>query len=220
MFLIVFAKIANIPTDGVHPVLFYMSGITIWNYFSSCFVTTSSTFIANAGIFGKVYFPRLILPISVVISNLIKFAIQFVLLTLMMGYYAFKGEYIHFSSFILFIPVLLLMMAGMGLGLGIIFSSLSTKYRDLNILLGFLIQLVMYATPVAYPISYIKNNAYASWIQWNPLTPVIEAFRYALFGHGSFTLSSILFSAGFICFVLFIGLIIFNKVERTFMDTV
>ena len=220
MFLLVFGKIANIPTDGISPILFYMSGITIWNYFSACLNSTSNTFVANAGIFGKVYFPRLVIPLSTVTSNLIKFGIQFLLLIAVMIFFAFKGAPVHLSFSMLMIPVLVLMMAGMGLGLGIIISSLTTKYRDLNILIGFAVQLLMYATPIAYPMSFLKNNKYASWIEWNPLTPIVEAFRYALFQQGSFNAGSLLYSAAFIAVVLFIGLLTFSKVERTFMDTV
>src|SRR5664279_1178295 len=220
IFLLVFGKIANIPTDGIHPVLFYMSGITIWNYFSGCLTTTSNTFVANAAIFGKVYFPRLIIPLSVVISNIVKFGIQLLLLVAVIVYYAIKGTAVNIGFPLLLIPVLVLMMAGMGFGLGIIISSLTTKYRDLNILIAFAVQLLMYATPIAYPLSYLKHNSYASWIQWNPLTPIVEAFRFSLFRHGSFDATSLLYSAGFIAIVLFIGLLTFSKVERTFMDTV
>ena len=220
MFLVVFGKIANIPTDGVPQVLFYMSGITIWNYFSACLTSTSNTFVANAGIFGKVYFPRLVIPLSTVMSNLVKFGIQFLLLMGVFVFYVIKGSHVHLTISFLMIPVLVLMMAGMGLGLGIIISSMTTKYRDLNILLGFAVQLLMYATPVAYPLSFLKHNKFASWIQWNPLTPIVEAFRYALFQQGSFSAGSLLYSTAFIIVVLFIGLLTFSKVERTFMDTV
>ncbi|MEO8765640.1 MAG: ABC transporter permease, partial [Ginsengibacter sp.] len=220
IFLLVFGKIANISTDGIHPILFYMSGITIWNYFAGCLTTTSNTFVANAAIFGKVYFPRLVIPLSVVISNIVKLGIQLLLLVAMIVYYAIRGVPVHIDFSMLLIPVLVLMMAGMGLGLGIIISSLTTKYRDLNILVGFAVQLLMYATPIAYPISYLQHNSYASWIQWIPLTPIVEAFRYALFGHGTFDATSLLYSAGFIVIVLFIGLLTFSKVERSFMDTV
>jgi lipopolysaccharide transport system permease protein len=220
MFLLVFGKIANIPTDGIHPILFYMSGIAIWNYFSACLSSTSNTFLANAGIFGKVYFPRLVTPLSTVISNLVKFGIQFLLLAAVIVFYAFKGVPFHFSFSLLMIPVLVLMMAAMGLGLGIIISSLTTKYRDLNILIGFAVQLLMYATPIAYPLSFLKHNKYAAWIEWNPLTPIVEAFRYALFQQGSFNAQSLLYSGCVIVVVLFLGLLIFSKVERTFMDTV
>lgn len=220
MFLVVFGKIANIPTDGIPQMLFYLSGITIWNYFSTCLTATSNTFIANAGIFGKVYFPRLVIPLSTVLSNLVKFGVQFLLLMGFFVFFAIKGSPVHLTFSFLMIPVLVLMMAGMGLGLGIIISSLTTKYRDLSILLGFAVQLLMYATPVVYPLSYLKHNKIATWIQWNPLTPIVEAFRYALFQQGSFSAGSLLYSTGFIVVVLFIGLITFSKVERTFMDTV
>jgi homopolymeric O-antigen transport system permease protein len=220
MFLLVFGKIANIPTDGIPPILFYMTGITMWNYFSSCLNSTSNTFVANAGIFGKVYFPRLVIPLSTVMSNLIKFGIQFLLLAAVYIFFAFTGMPLHLGTSLLMIPVLVLMMAGLGLGLGIIISSLTTKYRDFTVLISFAVQLLMYATPVAYPLSFLKDKSYASWIQWNPLTPIMEAFRYALFQKGSFTAGSLLYSAVFIVVVLFIGLLSFSKVERSFMDTV
>ncbi len=220
MFLLVFGKIANIPTDGVNPVLFYMAGITIWNYFSSCLNSTSNTFVANAGIFGKVYFPRLVIPLSNVLSNMVKFGIQFLLLLTMMIFYSFKGTPIHFGISWLWIPVLMLMMAGLGLGLGIIISSLTTKYRDLTVLIGFAVQLLMYATPIVYPLSFLKDKSYAKWIAWNPLTPIVESWRYALFGQGTFNISGLLYSSSIILVILFLGLLIFSKVERTFMDTV
>ena len=220
VFLLVFGKIANIPTDGIHPVLFYMSGITIWNYFSACLNATSNTFVANAGIFGKVYFPRLVIPLSTVLSNMVKFGIQFLLLLAAMVWFGFKDQQFHFGISWLLIPLLVLMMAGLGLGLGIIISSLTTKYRDFTVLIGFAVQLLMYATPVAYPLSFLKGKSYAAWIAWNPLTPIVEAFRYALFGTGTVDSFGLLFSGGFIVIVLFFGMLVFSKVERTFMDTV
>ncbi len=220
VFLLVFGKIANIPTDGIPPVLFYMSGISIWNYFSACLTATSNTFVANAGIFGKVYFPRLVIPLSVVLSNIVKFGIQFLLLLTAMAWIAFKTGHFYFGAGWLLIPLLVIMMAGLGLGLGILISSLTTKYRDFNVLIGFAVQLLMYATPVAYPLSYLKGKSFAAWIAWNPLTPVIEAFRFALFGTGTVDSAGLLYSAGIIAALLFLGLLVFNKVERTFMDTV
>lgn len=220
VFLMVFGKIANIPTDGIQPVLFYMSGITIWNYFSSCLSATSNTFVANAGIFGKVYFPRLVIPLSTVLSNIVKFGIQFVLLLFAMAWFAVKGGDFHVGLSWLLIPLLVLMMAGLGLGLGIIISSLTTKYRDFTVLIGFAVQLLMYATPVAYPLSFLKDKSYAAWIAWNPLTPIVEAFRFALFGTGTVDTSGLLLSGGFIVVVLFVGMLVFSKVERSFMDTV
>jgi len=220
VFLLVFGKIANIPTDGIEPVLFYMSGISIWNYFSSCLTATSNTFVANAGIFGKVYFPRLVIPLSIVMSNIVKFGIQFLLLLSVIVYFGIKTQTLHFGISWLLIPLLVFMMAGLGLGMGIIISSLTTKYRDFNVLIGFAVQLVMYATPIAYPMSFLKDKPYASWIGWNPLTPVVEAFRYALFGTGTVNSSGLLYSGVFIIVILFFGMLIFSKVERTFMDTV
>ena len=220
VFLLVFGKIANIPTDGIQPVLFYMSGISIWNYFSACLTATSNTFVANAGIFGKVYFPRLVIPLSTVMSNIVKFAIQFVLLLAVMSWYGVKTGHLHFGTSWLLIPLLVIMMAGLGLGLGIIISSLTTKYRDFNVLIGFAVQLLMYATPVAYPMSYLKGKSFAAWIAWNPLTPIVEAFRFALFGTGNINTMALVYSAGVIAVLLFVGLLVFSKVERTFIDTV
>lgn len=220
VFLLVFGKIANIPTDGIQPVLFYMSGISIWNYFSACLTATSNTFVANAGIFGKVYFPRLVIPLSTVMSNIVKFAIQFVLLLAVMSWYGIKTGHFHFGASWLLIPLLVIMMAGLGLGLGIIISSLTTKYRDFNVLIGFAVQLLMYATPVAYPMSYLKGKSFAAWIAWNPLTPIVEAFRFALFGTGNINTMALVYSAGVIAVLLFVGLLVFSKVERTFIDTV
>ena len=220
MFLFLFGRIANIPTDGLHPVLFYMSGITLWNYFSSCLNATSSTFVNNATIFGKVYFPRLIIPLSAVMSNLVKFGIQFLLLLAAMGWYGFRDHAFHIGIAWLLIPVLVVMMAGLGLGAGIIISSLTTKYRDFTVLIGFAVQLLMYATPIAYPLSFLKGKSYAAWVAWNPLTPIVEAFRYALFGTGTVNTTSLLYSGGVIVIFLFMGILLFSKVERTFMDTV
>ncbi len=220
VFLLVFGKIANIPTDGIEPVLFYMSGISIWNYFSACLTATSNTFVANAGIFGKVYFPRLVIPLSTVMSNMVKLGIQFSLLLAVMIWVGVKNNNFHFGASWLLIPLLVLMMAGLGLGLGIIISSLTTKYRDFSVLIGFAVQLLMYATPIAYPLSFLKDKSFASWIAWNPLTPIVEAFRYALFGTGTVNTTGLMFSGGFIVVILFFGMVIFSKVERTFMDTV
>lgn len=229
VFLVVFTNIAKISTDGVPPVLFYMSGITIWNYFSSCLNATSNTFVANAGIFGKVYFPRLVIPLSTVMSNIVKFGIQFLLLLAAMLWYkltsstplpsADKFNPSTFTSLAL-IPTIILIMAGLGLGLGIIISSMTTKYRDLTVLIGFAVQLLMYATPVVYPLSTITSEKLRFWITLNPLTPLVEAFRYAMLGVGSFDVASFGYSIGFMVITLFIGLLIFSKVEKTFMDTV
>ena len=229
VFLVVFTNIAKISTDGVPPVLFYMSGITIWNYFSSCLNATSNTFVANAGIFGKVYFPRLVIPLSTVLSNIVKFGIQFLLLLAALLWYKLtsstplasvdKFNPSIFTSLAL-IPTIILIMAGLGLGLGIIISSMTTKYRDLTVLIGFAVQLLMYATPVVYPLSTITSEKLRFWINLNPLTPLVEAFRYAVLGVGSFDAASFGYSIGFMVIALFIGMLIFSKVEKTFMDTV
>jgi lipopolysaccharide transport system permease protein len=220
IFLFLFGRIANIPTDGIQPVLFYMSGITIWNYFASCLTSTSNTFLTNANIFGKVYFPRLVLPLSVILSNIVRFGIQFGLLLVMMIWFQFHGYPIHFTIYWICIPILLVLVAGIGLGLGIIISSLTTKYRDLTILLGFAVQLGMYATPIAYPLSFLKSRGYAKLISANPLSPIVESFKYCLFGKGTFSAESLTLSIIFMLCVLIIGSVIFNKVEKSFMDTV
>lgn len=221
MFFLLFGKIAGIPTDGIPSVLFYMSGITIWNYFSNCLTNTSNTFVANAGIFGKVYFPRLVLPLSIVLSNIARFGIQFLLLIVMLVYHGLFTDYhVHVGWSWLYIPVLVLIMAGIGLGTGIIISSLTTKYRDFAVLITFAVQLLMYATPVAYPMSFLKEKSFAYIISWNPLSPVVEGFRYALFQNSDFNPVSLLYSTSFMIIVLFLGAVYFSKVERTFMDTV
>ncbi len=220
-FLLVFHSIAGIKTDDIEPILFYMSGITIWNYFSACLTATSNTFVANAHIFGKVYFPRLVLPLSVVLSNIVKLGIQFGLLFVAMIWFGIKGTQplsIGLHTFLL--PVIVLLMAGIGLGLGIIISSLTTKYRDFTVLISFAVQLLMYATPVAYPSSFLTTNKYGWLITWNPLSAVVEGFRYALFHTGSFNLPSLGYTVLFMLVVLIIGAFMFSKVERTFMDTV
>ncbi|MFN8256529.1 MAG: ABC transporter permease [Bacteroidales bacterium] len=219
MFTIVFGTIAEIPTDGLPKSLFYLTGIVGWTYFSSCLTTTSNTFVANAGIFGKVYFPRLTLPISIVISNLVQFFIQFVLLLAMMGYYKISGASFHANVFVLLIPGLILLMALLGLGFGIIISSLTTKYRDLTNLVSFGVQLWMYATPVIYPLSQIPDK-YKIYVLANPLTPIIETFRYGLLGAGTVSWGHLLYSLVFTLVVMIIGILLFNKVEQTFMDTV
>lgn len=220
MFLLIFGRIAKIPTDGIHPVLFYMSGITMWNYFSTSLTGTANSFTSNANIFGKVYFPRIIMPMALVLSNLVRFGIQFFLLLVVMTWHHFQGESFDISFNWLWIPVLLAMMAGITLGLGIIFSSLTTKYRDFAVLLTFAVQLGMYATPIVYPMSYIKGSPYEYLIKLNPLTSLIEAFRYALFSKGTFQPEHLLYSFGFMMVVFVIGFLIFNRVEKSFMDTV
>jgi len=219
LFTLIFGRIAKLSTDGLPPMLFYMAGVTAWNYFSDCLNRTSGTFLANANIFGKVYFPRLTVPLSAVISNLVKFAIQFGLFLAMMAIFCAKGYAIRPNSAILLVPGLLLIMAALGLGCGIIVSALTTKYRDLQVLVGFGVQLAMYATPVIYPASILVKKHH--WILWaNPMAPVIETFRYAFLGVGRFDGGMLLFSAGVTATILMLGIVLFNHVERTFMDTV
>ncbi len=220
IFLLLFGKIANIPTDGIKPVLFYMSGITLWNYFSACITNTSNTFVINAPIFGKVYFPRLVIPLSVVFSNIIRFGIQFALLLAAMIWYHFNGFPMTITLNWLWIPVLILMIAGISLGLGIIISSLTTKYRDFVILITFIIQLLMYVTPIGYPMSFLAHSKYRTIIALNPLTSIVESFRFALYGKGTFDYHGLIYSFGFMIVSLLLGVLIFTKVERSFMDTV
>jgi len=219
VFTVIFGNIANLPTDGLPPFLFYMSGNVIWAYFSGCLKKTSNTFVSNAGLFGKVYFPRLTIPIADLISNLINFAIQIALFLAFLAYFMLSGSDVQVTTWALLLPVLIFLMAGLGLGFGIIISSLTTKYRDLRNLVGFGIQLWMYATPVIYPASTIPED----W-QWlvsvNPITPIVEAFRYAFLGAGSPSWGGLVYSFTFMLAVFTIGVLIFNRVESTFMDTV
>lgn len=220
MFIIIFSKVAEIPTDGAPPALFYLSGLVIWNYFSTCLNKTAVTFTANSGIFGKVYFPRLIMPLSNVLSALIGFGIQLALLFLVILYfYIFHETSLHFNSYLLFIPFSLMLVAALGLGFGIIISSVTTKYRDLVYLVSFGVQLLMYATPVIYPLSFFSGN-YKFLILANPLTPLIELFRYSLLGVGEFNVLHIAYSAAFTIISLFMGILLFNKVEKKFMDVI
>lgn len=219
IFTIVFGKVAKIPTDGLPSIVFYMTGIVCWNYFADCLNKTSFTFTANAIIFGKVYFPRLIVPLSVILSNLIKFGVQFLLLLCFIGYYLSIEANVTPSIHVLLTPLLLIMMAGIGMGLGLIISSLTTKYRDFKFLIGFSVQLLMYGTPVIYPLSFLEEQ-YRWIVLLNPMTAIIETFKYAYLGAGSFNVNHLTYSFGFMIFVLFIGVLIFHKVEKTFMDTV
>lgn len=219
VFTVVFGNIAGIPTDGIPQPLFYMSGIVIWNFFADCFMKTSNTFVTNAGLFGKVYFPRIIQPLSVVISNGLKFLIQFGLFLILYAYYLIKGVPVAPNGYILLFPFLLVLMALLGLGFGLIFSSLTTKYRDLTFLIQFGVQLLMYATPIIYPLSEIPEK-YRFLIWGNPVSHIIETFKYSFLGQGMFTLAGLLYSTVFTLVILFIGIIIFNKTEKTFMDTV
>ena len=218
VYIVVFGNIAKLSTDGAPKILFYLAGITLWNYFSSCLIGTSNVFTNNAGIFGKVYFPRLIMPISIVLSNLMRFGVQMGLFLIAFFYYLFKGE-VQPNWWILATPLLIVLMAVFALGMGMIFSSLTTKYRDLQMLLTFGISLYMYATPVIYPASSLKG-IFKTIAFYNPLTGIFECFKYAWLGVGDFNAPMLMISTILIFVILVIGTVTFNKVEKGFMDTV
>lgn len=222
IFTFIFGNLAGISTDGLPKPLFYMAGITAWNYFADCLTKTSTVFKDNAGIFGKVYFPRLIMPLSIVASNLVRFGVQMLLFMLMMAYYYFAGAQFNFTWAISLFPVIVILMALLGLGTGMIISAMTTKYRDLAFLVSFGVQLLMYATTVIYPLSEAikKYPAYAWIIEYNPMTPIIETFRFGFLGEGSFSWASLGYAGGVTLALLISGIVVFNKVERTFVDTV
>lgn len=222
MYMFVFGGLAGISTDGAPQPLFYMAGILLWNYFSECFTVCSDVFTQNASVFGKVYFPRLIVPLSAISSNLIKMLIQLVLFVLMYAYFKFftpSGELLIVNYSLFTFPFLILLLAFHSLGWGLLFSSLTTKYRDLKFLLQFGIQLFMYATPVIYPLS-VAPEKYRDIIALNPLTPIFEAFKYSCLGCGSLDWGGLLYSTCCMVIVLFFSVIVFSRTERTFMDTV
>lgn len=219
MFTVVFGNIANISTDGMPQIVFYMLGTTVWTYFSSCLTKTSSTFTGNAAIFGKVYFPRLVTPISTVISGLINFGVQFLMFLGFMAYFMIKGSPIEPNLWILITPLLLVQLAALALGFGIIISSMTTKYRDLAVLVTFGVQLWMYATPVVYPASQIGGKL-KTLMMLNPVSPIVESFRYAFLGSGSIPWNYLGISVVTTLVVLFAGVVLFSRVEKTFMDTV
>jgi lipopolysaccharide transport system permease protein len=226
MYMVVFGGIAGIPTDGIPQPLFYLGGIAMWQYFSDCLNRTSNTFVANAGIFGKVYFPRLIMPLSGAISNLVRFGIQLGLFVFVYIYYVIIGQAPTPNWYLLLFPLLVLMMAGLALGFGIIISSMTTKYRDLQILFSFFVSLWMYATPIVYPLSQVAGKEkfglnIANVMCLNPVTPVIETFKHGALGAGEFIgWGWLAYSFVFMLVVLFVGILIFNKVQKSFMDTV
>jgi lipopolysaccharide transport system permease protein len=222
IFTFIFGNLAGLSTDGLPQPLFYMAGITAWNYFADCLTKTSTVFRDNAHIFGKVYFPRLIMPLSIVVSNLVRFGVQMLLFFVMIGYYLVQsemGSLFHPNIYVLLFPVLVLMMALLGLGLGLIITALTTKYRDLAFLITFGVQLMMYATTVIYPLSAAPLK-YRWLIELNPMTGIIEAFRYGFLGQGVFTVDSFGYSVIFTLLSLLCGVLIFNKTEKTFVDTV
>ena len=221
MYTVVFGRIAGISTDGLPRILFYLAGVVCWTYFAQSLNMTSNTFVQNAQIFGKVYFPRLAIPVSVVMSNLLLFTVQFLLFITILSAHAIKGTPIHPNWQLMWLfPLLILMLAGLALGFGIIISSLTTKYRDLTQLISFGVQLWMYATPIIYPLSEIKSPKYRMLILANPVSSIVETFRYMFLGVGAFHWQNLLYSAGFCVVVIAVGIILFNRVEKNFMDTV
>ncbi|HTR30430.1 MAG TPA: ABC transporter permease [Puia sp.] len=226
IYTFVFSGVANIPTDHLPAPLFYVAGVTAWNYFSDCITKTSTIFKDNVNILGKVYFPRAIMPLSVVLSNLIRFAVQLILFLVMMAWFglikANPEQPIHFTSYILLFPFIVLLMAFLGLGLGMIVSAMTTRYRDLQFLVVFGVQLLMYGTTVIYPLSSVETRfRHNSWlIKYNPMTPLIETFRIGFLGQGTFSWGLLGYAAGITASILFFGFLIFNKVERSFVDTI
>jgi len=223
IYTLVFANIAKISTDDVPAPLFYLAGTIIWNYFSECLTKTSTVFKDNSAMMGKVYFPRLIMPLSIVCSNLIRFAVQFILFVIVIFYFVLiKGQGIHPTIYILLLPVLVALIAALGLGLGMMISAVTTKYRDLAFVVTFGVPLLMYATTVIYPLSTVitKYPKYAWLIKYNPVTPIIESFRYGFFGTGVFSWELLGYATAVTGLILLLGIIIFNKVEKTFVDTV
>ncbi len=220
VFTFVFGKIGGLKSDGIPRPLFYMSGITAWNYFSDCLIKSSSVFKDNTGIFSKVYFPRIIIPLSIVLSNLIKFGVQFLLLILMIVYYLYNdSNFILNGKYLLLLPLLICIMAFLGLGFGMFISALTTKYRDLSFVVSFGVQLLMFTTTVAFPLSSVHHH-YHLLVSLNPATPVLEAFRYILFGRADFNWISLTYSFVVSVLVFFIGILAFNKVEQSFVDTI
>lgn len=217
-FTIIFGRIAGISTDGTPQTIFYMSGIIIWNYFSQCLTDVSAVFTTNSAMFGKVYFPRLIMPLKIILSNLIKFAVQYGIFLAFLAYYIYTGE-VHPNAWVLLTPYLILLMAAMSLGIGMIISSLTAKYKDLKFLINFGVQLIMYITPIIYPLSKIPLK-YQSYYALNPLVGLFEAFKHAYLGTGGFTANSLWYSTLVSLVLLLVGTLIFNKVEKNFMDTV
>ena len=234
MNMVVFGGIAKMSTDGVPQAIFYMAGNICWFYFADCLNQTSSTFVANAGMFGKVYFPRLVVPIATVLSNLLRFSIQVCLFIAIYLWFFFSGADIHFGMIfptlpfivnvivivMILFPVFIVMLAGLGLGFGILISSMTTKYRDLSILFTFVVQLWMYGTPIVYPLSMVPEGTLRTLILANPMTSIIEAFKFCTLGQGFFSWSALAYSFAFMCVLLLFGIVIFNKVQRSLMDTV
>jgi len=223
MFMIAFGGIAGISTDGLPQPLFYMAGLLCWNYFADCLNKCSQTFTANQNVFGKVYFPRLVVPLSITISNMVKMGVQFGLFLLIYLFYICKGMEAHITSYIFFLPLLVLMLAGLGLGFGLLITSVTTKYRDLTFLVQFGVQLWMYATPVIYPLSNLSTGRAAQYLwlmKLNPLTSILETFKLAFLGTGTFSWGYFSYSFASTIIVMALGMLVFNKVQRSFMDVI
>lgn len=219
MFTIIFGRVAKIPTDDIPPFLFYMAGNVMWGYFAASLTATSNTFTQNAAVFGKVYFPRLTVPMATVILNFLQFGIQFVMFLGFYWYFIFKGAPINPNYWIAGMPVLLLQMAMLSFGLGVLFSSMTTKYKDLRFAMAFVVQIWMYATPIVYPLSQVPE-AYRLWYSINPMVAIVESFRYAFLGSGAIQWSYICLSWVVTLFLLFSGIVMFSRIEKTFMDTI
>ena len=220
IYIIIFSRVAGIPTDGIPKPLFYLSGQCLWNYFSQCLTKVSSTFSANSGLFGKVYFPRLIVPISQVVSHLFRFSIQMLLFVVVYVIYAIAGVDVHPNWYLLLFPVLVFMLGFMAMGLGLIVTSMTTKYRDLNNFFGVFVSLWMYATPIVYPMSVIENPTLKTIMRLNPLTSITEAFKYGAMGAGEFSWSWLAYSFGVMLVLLFVGVLMFNRKQKLFIDTI
>ena len=220
MYIVVFGRIAGIPTDDIPQPVFYLSGICLWEYFSECLTAVSNTFQTNANLFGKVYFPRLVSPVSVVASKLFRFSLQLGTLVIVYLLFVFKGVHLHPTWYLLLFPVLILIIQGLALGLGLIVSSLTTKYKDLTNFFGVFVSLWMYATPIVYPLSYVTNPTLHKIMLINPMTAVIETFKYGSYGAGEFSWQALGYSAAFTAVLLVIGISMFNRKQKFFIDTI
>ncbi len=220
IYMVVFGRIANIPTDDIPQPVFYLSGICLWEYFSTCLTATSSAFQTNAGLFGKVYFPRLVMPISQVISKLFRFSLQLGTFIIVYLYFVIRGVNLQPNLYLLLFPVIVIILAGIALGLGLIVSSLTTKYRDLSNVFGTFVSLWMYATPIVYPLSYVSDPKLHQLMLYNPLTPLIETFKYGAYGAGVFSWTGLAYSFGCMVVLLLVGILLFNRKQKMFIDTI
>lgn len=220
MYIVVFGRIAEIPTDDIPQPVFYLSGICLWEYFSECLTAVSNTFATNANLFGKVYFPRLVSPVSVVMSKLFRFSLQLGTFVIVYLLFAFQGVPLRPTWYLLLFPVLVLMIQCLALGLGLIISSLTTKYKDLTNFFGVFVSLWMYATPIVYPLSYVTNPTLHKIMLFNPMTAIIETFKYGAYGAGEFSWTALGYSAGVIAVLLVLGIVLFNRKQKSFIDTI